>query len=126
MIRILIADDNEVFRKRVRDLLEVDPSISVIGEASTGKEAIYYACKLEPDLVLMDVRMPILDGIQATKILKEKLPDLKVIVLTVYNLDEYRKAACSSGADRFELKKTIYKELVPAIHEVTGLPKIEL
>ena len=117
VIRTLIVDDNASFRRGVKVLLAYEPDIVVIGEAADGQEAILKARELKPDLVLMDVRMPGTNGIAATRQLKEEMPELKVIVLTIFDLEEYREAAMASGADGYVVKKSLIEELVPAIRE---------
>ena len=119
-MRILIADDNQQFVKNTRRLLETDPRISIIGEANTGKEAITLAQELKPDLILMDIQMPEVNGIHVTSILKGNMPDLKVIVVTLYNLEEYCRLAREAGADSLILKKNVYKGLLPAIYGLMG------
>ncbi len=114
-VRTLIVDDNAGFRRGVKILLAYEPDIVVIGEAADGQEAILKARELKPDLVLMDVRMPGISGIDATRQLKEEIPELKVIVLTIFDLEEYREAAMASGANGYVAKKSLIEELVPAI-----------
>lgn len=124
-VRILIADDNQQFVKNTRRLLETDPRISIIGEANTGKEAITLALKLKPDLILMDIQMPEMNGIHVTTILKGKMPDLKVIILTLYDLKEYCRLARVAGADSLILKKNAYKGLLPEIYGLMGFENEE-
>jgi DNA-binding NarL/FixJ family response regulator len=118
-MRTLIVDDDARFRRRVKELLATQPDIiEVIGEAADGWEAILKARELEPDLVLMDVRMPGTNGINATRQLKDEMPELKVIILTIYDLQEYREAAMASGAGGYVIKKSLIEELLPAIRGV--------
>jgi DNA-binding NarL/FixJ family response regulator len=119
IMRTLIVDDDARFRRRVKELLATQPDIiEVIGEAADGWEAILKARELEPDLVLMDVRMPGTNGINATRQLKDEMPELKVIILTIYDLQEYREAAMASGAGGYVIKKSLIEELLPAIRGV--------
>ena len=115
IVRTLIVDDNASFRRRVKEFLASEPDIEVIGEAADGREAILKARALHPDLVLMDVRMPGTNGLDATRQLKEEMPELRVIILTIYELQEYREAALASGANGYVVKKSLIEELVPAI-----------
>jgi len=118
IVRTLIVDDNATFRRRVKEFLASEPDIEVIGEAADGQEAILKARALHPDLVLMDVRMPGTNGLDATRQLKEEMPELRVIILTIYDLQEYREAALASGANGYVVKKSLIEELLPAIREV--------
>jgi len=115
VIRTLIVDDHADFRQRVKEFLASEPEIEVVGEAADGQEAILKARELQPDLVLMDVRMPGINGISATRQLKEEMPEVKVIMLSLFDIDEYRKAALDSGASGYVVKKNLVQELIPAI-----------
>ena len=116
--KTLIVDDNAAFRREVRDLLASEPDIEVVGEAVDGEEAIRLARTLKPDLVLMDVRMPGTNGISATAEIRSMLPQVKVIILTIFDLEEYREAAIASGASGYVVKNSLIEELVPAIRGV--------
>ena len=113
--RTLIVDDNASFRRRVKDVLASEPTLEVVGEAAGGEEAILRARDLKPELVLMDVRMPGMNGLQATRRLKDEMPELKVIILTVFEIREYREAAMASGASGYVIKKSLIEDLVPTI-----------
>ena len=115
VIRTLVVDDNADFRQRVKEFLASEPEIEVVGEAADGQEAILKARELQPDLVLMDVRMPGINGISATRQLKDEMPEVKVIMLSLFDIDEYRKAALDSGASGYVVKKNLVQELIPAI-----------
>ena len=117
--RTLIVDDDARFRRRVKELLASEPDIEVIGEAADGQEAILKAREIEPDLVLMDVRMAGLNGINATRQLKDEMPELKVIIVSIFDLQEYREAAMASGAGGYVIKKSLIEELLPAIRGVS-------
>ena len=118
MINILIVDDNPGFRKRVVDFLFAFEDYAVIGEASDGEEAISLALELRPDLVLMDVRMGGMNGLNATQRLRDELPDLAIIILSKYDLLEYREAAEIRGADGYVVKMNMVEDLLPTIQQV--------
>lgn len=118
--KTLIVDDDASFRRRVKGLLDTEPDIEVVGEAADGQEAILKARELKPDLVLMDVRMPGTNGINATRRLKDEMPELKVIIVSIFDLQEYREAAMASGASGYVVKKSLIKELVPTIRGALG------
>jgi DNA-binding NarL/FixJ family response regulator len=117
-IKTLIVDDNVGFRRRVSEILVSESDIEVIGEATDGREALRKVRQLKPNLVLMDVRMPGLNGIDATAQLKREVPETKVIILTRYDLEEYRKAVAASGASGYVVKETVLETLLPTIHEI--------
>lgn len=117
-IRVLIADDQDLVRYGMRLVLEAEEDISVVGEASDGSSAISTAMRLAPDVILMDVRMPGANGIDATRELSTRLPGARVLVLTTYDLDEYAFGALRAGAAGFLLKNTRPAELVAAIRTV--------
>jgi DNA-binding NarL/FixJ family response regulator len=118
-IRVLIVDDQSLVRAGFRLVLENDDDIEVVGEASNGEEAIHSAGRLEPDVVLMDIRMPELDGIAATREITARHP-ARVLVLTTYDLDEYVYDALQAGASGFLLKDTPPAQLVDGIRAVAG------
>ena len=118
-IRILIVDDQSLVRAGFRLVLENHDDLEVVGEASNGHEAIYSAGRLEPDVVLMDIRMPELDGIAATRAITAKHP-ARVLVLTTYDLDEYVYDALQAGASGFLLKDTPPTQLVDGIRAVAS------
>ena len=117
-IKVLIADDHTVVRKGIRALLETEPGIEVVGEARDGEDALHKALALKPDVVLMDLVMPVMDGVQATRALKEKLPGAKVLVLTSFAEDRRIVAAIEAGAAGYLLKDSSPEDLVRAIREV--------
>jgi DNA-binding NarL/FixJ family response regulator len=118
-IRVLIADDQSLVRAGFRLVLENHEDIEVVGEASNGEEAVHSAGRLEPDVVLMDIRMPQLDGIAATREITSRHP-AKVLVLTTYDLDEYVYDALQAGASGFLLKDTPPEQLADGIRAVAG------
>jgi DNA-binding NarL/FixJ family response regulator len=115
-IRVLIADDHQAFRNALRCLLEVDPDIVVIGEASSGQEACAMALDLLPHIVCIDFRMSQMDGAESTRRLTEKLPQLKIIGLSASNDSDTAEAMLSAGASIFINKQHAADELGPAIH----------
>ncbi len=118
MIRTLIVDDNPGFLKRVRDFLVTCEGIEVVGEASDGEESISKALDLNPDLVLMDVRMGGMNGLNATQRMKDELPEVAIIILSKYDLHEYREAARIRGASGYVVKMHMVEELLPTIRRV--------
>jgi len=117
---VLLADDQELFREGVRLILETTQDISVVGEAADGFEAVRQARLLEPDVVLMDIRMPRLDGLEATRRILAERSQARVIVLTTFDLDEYVYAAMKAGASGFLLKDLRRDQLVGAIRTVAA------
>jgi DNA-binding NarL/FixJ family response regulator len=114
-IRVLLVDDQALFREGLETLLSVHKDIQVVGQASNGQEAVEVAARVQPDVVLMDVRMPVLDGVGATRLLKEALPQCRVIVLTTFDDDEYVFDALRTGAAGYLLKDVASARLVEAI-----------
>ena len=117
MIRLLLCDDHAMFRQGLRSLLEIE-SFRVIGEASTGREAVRYALETRPDVILMDIQMPELDGVAATQTILEELPETKVIILTMYRQDCYVFEAIKAGARGYLLKDADTDDLVAVIRRV--------
>lgn len=114
-IRTLIADDHKVVRRGLRGFLELDPSLEVVGEASNGEEAVAMALRLEPDVVLMDLLMPVMDGIEATREIRHRLPGVEVVALTSVLEDAAVSGAIKAGAIGYLLKTTEADELCEAI-----------
>jgi DNA-binding NarL/FixJ family response regulator len=119
-VRVLIVDDDELMRAGLRGVLSNDAAIEVVGEAGDGRDAVYRARLLQPDVVLMDVRMPDLDGISATRDVLAAFPDVKVVIVTTFEEDDYIFGALSAGASGFLLKRTRPEELVAAIHTIAA------
>jgi DNA-binding NarL/FixJ family response regulator len=115
MIRILLVDDQALFREGLCTLLSVQPGLEVVGEAANGEEAVHLAATLRPDVVLMDLHMPVLDGVAATRRLRESWPDCRVIVLTTFDDDEYVFEGLRAGAVGYLLKDVGSEKLVEAI-----------
>jgi DNA-binding NarL/FixJ family response regulator len=120
MIRVLIADDDHLMRAGLAELLSGEPAIEVAGQASTGREAIERTRRLDPDVVLMDVRMPDLDGIEATRELASAAPTAKVLILTTFERDDYVFGALRAGASGFLLKRTRPEELIAAVQTIAA------
>ena len=118
MIQVLLVDDQGIIREGLRSLLQAKPDIEIVGEAENGKIAVEKALELNPDLILMDVRMPIMDGVAATRSLRQKAPDIKILVLTTFDDDDYITQAMQNGAKGYLLKDTPSEELAQAIRAV--------
>ena len=120
MIRVLVADDQAAVRDGFAALIDAQPQMTVVGRAATGREAIDVARRTFPDIVLMDIRMPVLDGLEATRIIcaDPTLRRTRVLVLTTFDLDEYVYAALRAGASGFLLKDTPRRELLHAVEVV--------
>jgi DNA-binding NarL/FixJ family response regulator len=119
-VRVLIVDDDALMRAGLRGVLSSDDAIEVVGEAADGREAAHRTRVTSPDVVLMDVRMPDLDGISATRELLAAFPALKVMILTTFEQDDYIFGALSAGASGFLLKRTTPENLIAAIHAVAA------
>jgi DNA-binding NarL/FixJ family response regulator len=119
-IRVLLVDDDELMRAGLAAVLSSDPAIKVVGQASTGRLALERARAVHPEIVVMDVRMPDLDGIAATRRLLAAGPEVKVIILTTFEQDDYIFDAIGAGASGFLLKRTRPEELLAAIHAVAA------
>ena len=116
--RILLVDDQPMLRMGFRMILEAQPDLSVVGEAENGLEAIELTTRLEPDVVLMDVRMPDLDGVQATERIVASGSNSRIIILTTFDLDEYAYGALRAGASGFLLKDAPPPDMLSAIRSV--------
>jgi DNA-binding NarL/FixJ family response regulator len=122
-MRILLAEDHKVVREGTRKLLESQPDFEVVGEASDGIEAVELAKKLKPEIIIMDVSMPRLNGIEATRQIKAIYPNIAILPLTGYDDDEYVFALLEAGAAGYLLKDSSGEELIEAIRQVmTGEP----
>lgn len=117
-IRVLIADDHRLFREGLRQICEIVGGFEVVGEAENGQKTIDLAQQLEPDVVLMDIQMPGLDGVQATRSITELVPAAKVIILTMYRQDHYVFEALKAGARGYLLKDTDGQALIKAVRAV--------
>ena len=119
-IRVVIADDQGMVRSGFTVLLNAQPDIEVIAEAVNGHEAVSHAASLHPDVILMDVRMPVLDGLQATRQITEMPEPPKILILTTFDLDDYVYEALRSGASGFLLKDASARELADAVRLVAA------
>lgn len=115
MIRLLITDDQSIVCEGLRVIFSSDPEIEVVGIANDGAQAVEMIASLAPDLVLMDLKMPVMNGVQATRIIKEQHPGTRVLVLTTYDMDEWVFDALRSGADGYLLKDTPRNSLIDAV-----------
>jgi DNA-binding NarL/FixJ family response regulator len=120
VVRVMLVDDDDLMRRGLAAMLSSDDTIEVIAEAGDGDQAVRRARHARPDVVLMDVRMPELDGIAATAVLLEAVPEARVIVLTTFEEDEYILGALRAGASGFLLKRASPEELIAAIHTVAA------
>ena len=115
MIRVLLADDQALFRQGLFLLLSTQPTIEIVGQAANGREALELAASSKPDVVLMDLKMPVMDGVEATRLLKQRQPECAVIVLTTFDDDEFIFEGLRAGAIGYLLKEASTEELVTAI-----------
>lgn len=116
--RIILADDHTILRQGVRAILDAEEDLEVVGEAKDGDEAVQLTRQLKPDLVVMDITMPKMSGIEATKTLRLEFPDLPVLILTMHEEPEFIFAMLDAGANGYVLKETAARELVSAIRAV--------
>ena len=117
-VRIVIAEDHTILREGLRSLLSSNPSFEIVGEAEDGREAIKCVEKFKPDLILTDLSMPRMNGMEAIKEIKRESPTIKVLVLTVHRAEEYILATFRAGADGYLLKDSTHAELVMAVKKV--------
>lgn len=120
MISVLIADDQELVREGLRMMLDAEPDISVVGEANDGSEALGGVRRHDPDVLVMDIRMPNLDGIEATRRLTESGARARILILTTFDLDEYVYRAMKVGASGFLLKDATREQLAAGVRTVAG------
>ncbi|MBD5780460.1 response regulator transcription factor [Pelagicoccus sp. NFK12] len=119
-IRIVLADDQSLFLEGLRTLLSLDESLEIVGDCANGQEALEACRRLKPSIVLMDLNMPIMDGVAATKAIKQELPEVNVLTLTTFDDDERVFEALKAGASGYLLKDTPSKQLVDAIRTVSA------
>jgi two-component system response regulator NreC len=117
-IRILLADDHTILRAGLKMMLNAQPDMEVIGEAQDGRQALHETQRLQPDVVLMDITMPDMNGIEATKQIKRAHPEVKILILTMHEHDEYIFQALRAGASGYMLKEAADTELITALHVV--------
>lgn len=118
LIRVLVTDDHSIVRKGIRATLELVPDMELVGEAANGREAVEMARNLKPDVVLMDLVMPELDGIEATKKIKSQLPEIGILVLTTFAGEDKVFPAIKAGASGYQLKDSDPETLISAIRQV--------
>lgn len=117
-IRIVVADDHQLFREGLVNLLEGDDAIQVIGEAENGKDAIEKVFELKPDILLTDIAMPEMNGMEATRHLKKRLPEVKIIALSMHSDKQFVKGMLEAGTDAYLLKNCTHQQLLEAVHSV--------
>ncbi len=117
-ITVVLAEDHTIVREGFRMMLELDPDLEVVGEAQDGRQAVALATKLQPNVVLMDIAMPLLNGLEATRQVRKAVPATKVLMLSAHSDDAYVKSAAESGAVGFLLKQTSSHDVCHAIRQV--------
>jgi DNA-binding NarL/FixJ family response regulator len=118
MIRVLVVDDHAILRDGIRSILESQEDILVVGEASDGAEAFEFVSNLQPDIVLMDISMPKTNGLEATRLIKERFPQVKVLIMTQHDNREYIAPALGAGASGYVLKRSGRREMLNALRQV--------
>ena len=118
--RLLIVDDHDLIRESTQLMLEGEPDLEVVGEAVNGRHALELCRRLRPDLVLMDVRMPEMDGLTATREIKKEMPAISVLVVSAYESEDYRGEAASAGATDYILKDAERRQLLEAVRAALG------
>jgi two-component system, NarL family, response regulator NreC len=119
-IRILLADDHAILRDGIRALLSDETDLQVVGEAENGRQALEQARALRPDIVIMDIGMPLLSGLEATTLIRRDVPEARVLILTMHQNEEYLARVLAAGASGYVLKDVAGRELVSAIRQVAG------
>lgn len=123
-LRVLVVDDSDIVRRAICKILRVHSDIEIISEASNGRDAVRFAKEHNPDLVLMDISMPIVSGFEATRLIKHELPHIKIIFLTQHRSRSFMKEALAAGAHGFITKDTASRELIPEVRRIqSGLSK---
>jgi len=119
-VRIVLADDHEVVRQGVRRYLETQPSLEICGEASNGQEAVEKTLSLKPDLVILDLSMPVMNGVEATRQIRQLLPSAKIIVFSMHDFTQLADTVKQAGADAYVSKSSQVDKLYEAIRNVIG------
>lgn len=117
-IRVSIVDDQALLRDGLKTILEMEEDLEIVGLAKNGLEALEIAATCQPDVILLDIRMPLMDGVETVKIIKKRYPQIKVIILTTFNDDEYIIGAIANGANGYLLKDIEVEKLIEGIHDV--------
>jgi DNA-binding NarL/FixJ family response regulator len=117
-VKVLLVDDHTILREGIRSLLSLEPDIEVVGEARDGLEAVEQVPRVKPDVVIMDMVMPRMNGLEATRQIKKRFPDVRILILSMYDDDEYVLQIIQAGASGYVLKRVATEELVNAIREV--------
>lgn len=117
-IRVLVVDDHNIVRDGIRMVLEAQPDLTVIGEAADGRQALERVRQLQPDIVLMDLAMPVMGGLEATRLIKTEHPNVQVLILTMQEGEEYFFRVLSAGASGYVLKGARSSELIAAVHSI--------
>jgi DNA-binding NarL/FixJ family response regulator len=125
-IRLLIADDHALVRSGLRSMLQREPGVEIVGEACNGREAVELCCSLRPDLVLMDVRMPEMDGLEATRAIKHQRPEIGVLMVTMHENRDYMLEATKAGAAGYVLKDAPRNELISAVRRAVDVESSSL
>ena len=120
MIRLMLVDDQTLIRQGLASLLSLEDDFEIVGHASHGAEAVSLVDALTPDIILMDIRMPVMDGVAATKVIRERFPAMKILVLTTFDEDEYIVQAMQAGASGYLLKDAPTEQLAAAIRSVNS------
>ena len=118
MINVILIDDQQIIREGLKMLLSLDDDINIVAEGTDGSEALELIEKYNPDVLLMDIRMPIMNGVEATKLVKEKYPDIKILILTTFNDNDYIFDSLKNGANGYLLKDAGSDEIIDAIKNV--------
>lgn len=118
MIRLMLVDDQTLVRQGLASLLSLEEDFEIVAHAGHGQEAVSLAASSGPDIILMDIRMPVMDGVEATKMIRERNPDIKILVLTTFDEDEYIVRAMQAGASGYLLKDAPTEQLASAIRSV--------
>jgi pilus assembly protein CpaE len=119
-MRVLLVDDDERFRETLRHLLAQRGEAEILGEAADGEEALRLAESLRPDVVLVDLAMPRMNGLEVTRQLKARRPEVLIVIITVHDDEAYRRTALAAGAEAFLVKKTLGVDLWPTLRRVAG------
>ena len=119
-IRVLIVDDQQMFREGIRHRLSQEPDMKVVGEAASAEEALAMVPETEPDIVVLDIRLPAKSGIEAAKVVRREWPSIKILMLSGYDFDQYVRAAARAGMEGYLLKDAPQETLVDALREIAG------